>query len=226
MPIRRRLILASGSQPRRRLLQAAGFDPEMIPSNVQEDGVNGLSPEKAAVTLAERKALAIAAKLNPTLELAPDDRAPDRASGAGSDDYEAVVIGCDTVLLMDGVVYGKPESLDQAREWCRMQRGTTVNVVTGHCVIDLSSGHHASGASWTDVEVGDFSDGEIEAYLATGEALNAAGALTIDGYGAPFIAGLRGDHGTVVGLSLPMVRRLLAELGIPITALWTRLEGR
>lgn len=171
----------------------------MIPSNVQEDGVDGLAPEKAAVALAERKALTVASKL---------------------EDDDVVVIGCDTLLLMAGVAYGKPASLDQAREWCRMQRDATVQVVTGHCVIDLPSGRHASGASWTDVEVGHFSDEEIEAYLATGEALSAAGALTIDGYGAPFIASLRGDHGTVVGLSLPTLRHLLAELGIPITTLW------
>lgn len=197
----RRLVLASGSQPRMRLLQGAGFAPDVIPSDVEEDGVDDLPPEKAAVTLAERKATAVAERLD---------------GGAAP----TVVIGCDTVLLMRGVPHGKPESLDQAREWCRRQRDTTVSVITGHCVVDLASDRRATGASRTDVRIGRISDEEIEAYLATGEAMNAAGALTIDGYGAPFIAELAGDHGTVIGISLPVVRDLLAELGIPVTSLW------
>lgn len=184
------------------MLRAAGFAPEVVPSNVDEDGVDGLSPEKAAVALAERKTLAVASRLaTPTTV--------------------AVVVGCDTILLMEGEPCGKPESLEQAREWCRRQRDSEVQVVTGHCVVDMASDRQARGASWSTVRVGSMSDDEIEAYLATGEALNAAGGLTIDGYGAPFIAGIQGDHGTVVGLSLPLLRDLLAELEIPIASLWT-----
>lgn len=162
--------------------------------------MEGLAPEKAAVVLAERKALAVAHRLTRP---------------------EAVVVGCDTILLMDGQPCGKPESLDQARDWCRRQRESEVEVVTGHCVVDVSAGRQAARASWSTVRVGPMSDEEIEAYLATGEALKTAGGLTIDGYGAPFIAGIQGDHGTVVGLSLPLLRHLLAEIDISVTSLWT-----
>jgi septum formation protein len=208
----RRLILASASQPRRRLLEAAGFAPEVVVSGVDEDGVDGAAPEKAALELAERKAAAVAAV---------QDRAEGGPSGPpGATALPALVLACDTILLMDGVPYGKPSSLDEARDWVTWQRNREVEVVTGHCLVDTATGRQTAGASWTTVAIGSITDEEVEAYLATGEALHAAGALTIDGYGAPFIAGLRGDHGTVVGLSLPVVRDLLTELGIPLASLW------
>lgn len=218
-----RLILASASRPRLRLLQAAGFEPEAVPSDVDEGGVEGLTAEKAAVTLAERKALTVAGRLT-TASGGADAVSPGAAVAVTKNapwaPPEAIVVGCDTILLMDGEPCGKPQSLDQAREWCQRQRDSEVEVVTGHCVIDLANARQAAGASWSTVRVGPMSEVEIEAYLRTGEALNAAGGLTIDGYGAPFIAGIDGDHGTVVGLSLPLLRQLLAELDIPIASLW------
>lgn len=202
----RRLVLASASSARLTLLRSAGFDPEVIVSHVSEDGVDELSPAEAVRTLAERKAAAVAERL---VEEPQTDSVP-------------VIVGCDSLLAIDGVVRGKPSSSDEARAWWRDQRGRAGTLLTGHCVVDLVHVHSVTGVAETIVRFGDPTDAEIDAYLATGEPLEVAGAATIDGYGAPFIDGIDGDHGTVLGLSLPLLRRLLAELGIAITDLWTK----
>jgi septum formation protein len=195
----RRLVLASASPARLTVLRAAGFAPEVVVSHVAEDGVDHLPAAKAAVALAERKAAAVAARLT------------------GS----ALVVGCDSMLAIDGTVRGKPASVDEARRWLQAWRGRSGVLVTGQTVIDTGNGRQASGAVETEVRYGDPSDAELDAYLATGEALQVAGAFTLDGYSAPFVAGIDGDPGGVLGLSLPLLRTLLAQIDIAITDLWT-----
>jgi septum formation protein len=203
----RRLVLASASPARLALLRAAGLEPEVMVSGVAEDGVTGLAPGEATRTLAERKAAAIARRLRgATLRGQP---AP-------------LVIGCDSLLVVDGDMRGKPESADQARAWWRAQRGRSGVLTTGQAVVDLATGRRTSGVADTVVHFGCPSDAEVEAYVATGEPLAVAGACTIEGYGAPFVTGIDGNHGTVIGLSLPLLRTLLADLGIAITDLWAR----
>jgi septum formation protein len=183
------------------VLRAAGLSPEVVVSDVPEDDVTGPTDEVAR-TLAVRKATVVADRL-----------------GAGSD---ALVVGCDSVLDVDGATRGKPSSTEEARAWWASVSGRTAVLHSGHCVIDTASGEQASGVSSTLVRYGTPTGAEIDAYLATDEPLRVAGGFTIDGYAAPFVDGIDGDHGTVLGLSMPLLRRLLAEVGTPITELWTR----
>jgi septum formation protein len=198
----RSLVLASASPARLALLRAAGLAPHVMASGIEEEGVEGLTAEDAARTLAERKADAVAARL------------------AATTDPATLVVGCDSMLSIDGEVRGKPASADQARDWWRTQRGRSGTLVTGHAVVDTATGRRACAVARTVVRFGAPSDDELDAYIATGEPLVVAGACTIDGYGAPFVDGIDGDHGTVLGLSMPLLRRLLGELGVAITDLW------
>lgn len=209
MPLRR-VVLASASPARLALLRNAGIHPEVVVSGAAEDGVDHLPVPEAAVALAERKADAVVAAL------------AGGAAGARPGTPEApLVIGCDSMLSIDGAVRGKPSSLEEARTWLRAWRGRSGVLVTGQCVLDTATGRRASAAVETEVRYGDPTDDELEAYLATGEPLHVAGAFTLDGFSAPFVAGVHGDPGGVIGLSLPLLRTLLAELGIAITDLWT-----
>jgi septum formation protein len=194
----RRLVLASASPVRARVLREAGFAAEVIVSGAEEDDVTG--PTTAiAETLAERKAGLVAERL------------------AGE---EAIVLGCDTVLDVDGETRGKAPSLEVARAWWTSIAGRTATLHSGLCVIDTATGRSASGVASTIVHYGRPSPQEMDAYLATGEPLHVAGGFTIDGYAAPFVDRIEGDHAAVLGLSLPLLRRLLADLGIEITDLW------
>jgi septum formation protein len=199
--VARRLVLASGSKARLALLRTAGFAPEVVVSDVDEDGVDDLPIGEAVRALAERKARAVASRLT-------------------ADEVPAVIVGCDSMLSIDGETRGKPTSIDQARSWWRGQRGHKGTLASGHCVIDMATNLWVAAVAETEVRFGDPSDAEIEAYLATGEALHVAGGFTIDGYAAPFVDRLDGDHGNVLGLSLPLLRSLLAELDIAVTDLW------
>jgi septum formation protein len=194
----RRLVLASASPVRARVLREAGFTPEVIVSGVDEDGVTGPTDE-VALALAEQKAQAVAGSL----------------TGPA-----AVVLGADTVLDVDGETRGKPASLDVARAWWASVAGGKGTLHSGLCAIDTATGRQASGVATTIVRYGTPTTREMDAYLATGEPLAVAGGFTIDGYAAPFVDGIEGDHGAVLGLSLPLLRRLLAEIGIEITDLW------
>jgi septum formation protein len=204
----RRLILASASPARVGVLRHAGLAPEVIVSGVDEDGIEGLAPDKAVEVLAVRKAGAVADRLG-------------AEGGAGGDGTGALVVGCDTMLSIAGELRGKPQSADEARAWWRGQRGTPGTLVTGHAVVDTASGRVASATSTTVVHFGTPTDAEVDAYVASGEPLVVAGAFTIDGRSAPFVDRIDGDHGNVLGLSLPLLRMLLAELGVPIVDLWT-----
>jgi septum formation protein len=131
------------------------------------------------------------------------------------------VLGCDSVLEFEGAILGKPAGPADARDRWRRMRGRHGVLHTGHCVIDTTTGKRAEATSATTVHWADVTDAEIEAYVASGEPLRVAGAFTIDGLGSPFVARIEGDHGTVVGLSMPLLRDLLATLGVQLTTLWT-----
>ncbi|MGI5402524.1 Maf family protein [Streptomyces sp. CA-135486] len=199
---RRRLVLASASPARLNLLRQAGLAPEVIVSGVDEDAVTAPTPAELALALAEAKASVVAA----------------RADVIRS---RALVIGCDSVLDLDGRAFGKPADEEEAIARWKSMRGRAGTLQTGHCVYDTATGHYASATASTVVRFGHPSDAEIASYVASGEPLHVAGAFTLDGRSAPFIEGIDGDHGNVIGLSLPMLRKLLAELGHSITDLWT-----
>ncbi|MBT2386932.1 nucleoside triphosphate pyrophosphatase [Streptomyces sp. ISL-11] len=196
---RRRLILASQSPARLGLLRAAGLAPEVVVSGVDEDAITAPTPAELARVLAEAKAEVVAA----------------RAEAAG-----ALVIGCDSVLELDGQALGKPADAEDATARWKAMRGRSGILRTGHCVIDAAAGRRVSATASTTVRFGEPTDAEIAAYVATGEPLHVAGAFTLDGRSAPFVDGIDGDHGNVVGLSLPLLRRLLGELEVSITDLW------
>lgn len=196
---RRHLVLASASPARLGLLRQAGLAPEAIVSGVDEDAITAGSPAELARVLAEAKAAAVAER--------PE------ASGA-------LVVGCDSVLDLDGRALGKPADAEDAIGRWKSMRGRAGVLRTGHCVIDTATGRSVSATDSTTVRFGEPTDEEISAYVATGEPLHVAGAFTLDGRSAPFIDGIEGDAGNVIGLSLPLLRRLLADLGVRITDLW------
>jgi septum formation protein len=147
-------------------------------------------------------------------------RADVAATGSGR-----LVLGCDSVLAFDGEILGKPKDAEEATQrWYRM-RGNSGVLHTGHCVVDLDSGRLAAAGAATTVYFAQVSDAEIAAYVATGEPLAVAGSFTIDGRGSAFVDSIEGDHGTVIGLSMPLLRRLLAELGVAITDLWSPADA-
>jgi septum formation protein len=195
---RRPVVLASASPARLGLLRQAGLDPRVIVSGVDEEAITAPTPGELARVLAEAKADVVAGLLS---------------------DGE-LVIGCDSVLELDGQAYGKPADAEEATARWKSMRGREGILQTGHCVIDLASGRRVSATASTVVRFGTPDDAEIAAYVASGEPLSVAGAFTLDGRSAPFLDGIDGDHGNVVGLSLPLLRRLLADLGVRITDLW------
>jgi septum formation protein len=192
-----RLVLASASPARLATLRSAGLDPEVLVSGVDESQVRSTDPAALAGELARLKARAVAPKV-------PD----------------AVVVGCDSVLGLDGAVHGKPADPAEAVARWRAMRGRSGVLHTGHCVI-APGGREVLRAAATTVHFADVTDREIEAYVATGEPLQVAGAFTVDGLGGAFVRGIEGDHHNVVGISLPLLREMFAELDVAWVSLWS-----
>lgn len=196
------LVLASASPARLATLRSAGVDPVVIVSGVDESQLTGLAPAELARGLARLKAVAVAGR---------DDLPP-----------RALVLGCDSVLELDGQALGKPEDAEDAvRRWQAM-RGRRGVLHTGHCLLDtaVSPAAELAQTASTVVHFADVSDAEIAAYVATGEPLWVAGAFTLDGLGGAFVTQVEGDPHNVVGVSLPLLRVLVGRLGHSWTSLW------
>ncbi len=193
-----RLILASASPARLATLRAAGLDPEVVVSGVDEESVEAADASSYALRLAQLKAVAVAA-----------------------DQPRALVIGCDSVLEFEGEVLGKPvDAADATERWQRM-RGNAGVLHTGHCVIDTHREVWLARSAATQVRFAPISDEEITAYVATGEPLRVAGAFTLDGLGSAYVSGITGDPHNVVGISVPLLRVMLDELGFIWHEFWT-----
>jgi len=197
-------VLASASPARLRTLRASGLDPVALVSGIDEERYAADSSTELAVELATAKARAVAG-----LEAA----------------HGSLVIGCDSLLALDGSILGKPRDAADAVDRWRAMRGRSGTLVSGHCVIDTASGSSRAAVAETTVHFADLTENEIAAYVATGEPLHVAGAFTIDGLGGAFVTGIEGDHHNVVGISLPLLRTMLTELGVAWTDLWTDLSG-
>jgi septum formation protein len=219
-----RLLLASASPARRATLLALGIDPLVRVSGVDEDAAldaararfGDLEPADAVLVLAQAKAQAVADAL-------AEDDLDDDPDAAG----DLLVLGCDSMLEIDGEIQGKPADAAQATERWRAMRGRSGVLHTGHWLIDERDGETGGtggtlgATSSTVVHFADLSDAEIDAYVATGEPLAVAGAFTVDGRGGAFVTGIEGDHHGVVGVSLPLVRELLGQVGLTVPELWS-----
>jgi len=194
-----RLILASASPARRQLLENAGLRPEVVVSDVPEDGTGHLPPAEAVAHLAQRKGEAVAARTAAT---------------------DALILACDSLLEFEGEAWGKAGSPEEVvRRWRRL-RGSTGLLHTGHFIIDAATGRTASETDTALIRFGSPSDAEIDGYARCPESLRVAGPFTLEGRSAPWIDSIDGNAGTVAGLSLPVLRRLLGCLGVELVDLW------
>lgn len=198
-----RLVLASQSPARLATLRSAGLHPEPIVSGVDETSLADETPAHLAGRLARLKAEAVAERLT---------------YGPGT----TVVVGCDSVLELHGSVYGKPHTPEVAVERWHLMRGQTGLLHSGHHVIVRSQDTAAdqNRTAETAVHFADLTDSEIHAYVATGEPLQVAGGFTVDGLGGAFVSRIDGDHHNVVGISLPVLRTMLLDLGVSWPDLW------
>jgi septum formation protein len=209
-----RLHLASTSPARLSLLRAAGIEPLTISPDVDEDAV------------AAAEALRLGAPLTPHRVVELLARAKAEAVAGADRGIDGLILGGDSVFVLDGVIYGKPHTPERARERWQQQRGRTGTLYSGHWLIehvDGVPGRAVGAVAQASVTFADdIPDSELDAYISTGEPLFVAGAFTIDSLGAPYITRIDGDPSTVVGLSLPTLRRLVTRLGYDWPTLWNR----
>lgn len=197
----RRFVLASASPARRRILESSGLRPDVMVSGFDEETVREANPTRLVKALANAKADAVCGRV-----------------------YEALVLGCDSMLEVDGKAYGKPADRREARRRWQELPGRSGILHTGHCLLDVHEGYvrkRLTEVASTVVHFGTPSPEEIEAYVRSGEPMQVAGAFTLDGLGGWFIERIEGDHGAVLGLSLPLLREMLAQLGVSPIELWT-----
>lgn len=218
-----KLVLASASPARRQLLQNAGIVPIVRPSQFDEATITETDPIRLVETLAFRKAQVVAQQCT----------AEYTAASPSADDPGILVLGCDSVLAMSGQIYGKPQDEAEAiARWQRM-RGQTGELITGHALIRVQpfvqsatqpslEPQHLIQHRSTTVAFANSNDREINAYIATGEPMNCAGCFTLEGRGSAFIEAITGCYSNVLGLSMPLLRQMLATMGCDFTTFWVK----
>lgn len=190
-------VLASASVARRHLLQTVGIEPIICPSDFDESQIQLSDPAQLVQTLAQCKAETVAPQFT-----------------------SALIMGCDSVLAMNGEIHGKPAGAQEAIARWQVMQGNFGDLYTGHVLIDTSQNRTLVKCQVTRVNFATMSDRTIQAYVATGEPLKCAGAFALEGFGSLFIAKIAGCHSNVIGLSLPLLRQMLAELGYEVTDFW------
>ena len=196
------IILASASPSRLRLLESVGITPSILVSGVDEDAseFDSLSPAELVIALAILKAHTVKGK------------AP----------VNSLVIGCDSTFEFEGKSLGKPVTKTKAIERCKQLSGKTGYLHTGHCLIDLRQEIELSERSTAKVQFAQMTDAEIIDYVDSDEPLNVAGGFTLDGLSAPFITKIEGDPSGIIGLSLPLLRKMIISLGYS----WPELKNK
>ncbi len=195
-------VLASASPARRKLLQNAGIEPIVRQSDFDESQVQLSDPAELVQILAQRKAETVASQFT-----------------------DALVLGCDSVLSVNGEIHGKPADVEEAIARWQIMRGNVGDLYTGHALIDTKQGKTLVQLQVTRVYFADVSSSQIAAYVATGEPLKCAGCFALEGRGGLFVEKLEGCHSNVIGLSLPLLRRMLGELGYDVTDFWQLPES-
>ncbi|MDZ8184890.1 MAG: nucleoside triphosphate pyrophosphatase [Nostoc sp. ChiSLP02] len=190
-------VLASASPARRRLLQTVGIEPIVRPSDFDESQIQLSEPEQLVKTLAQYKAQTVI---------------PQFKSG--------LIMGCDSVLSVNNQIHGKPADASEAIARWQIMQGSFGDLYTGHALIDLDQNRTVVQSQVTRVYFAPMSDKAIKAYVATGEPLKCAGAFALEGFGSLFVEKIEGCHSNVIGLSLPLLRQMLAELGYDVTDFW------
>ncbi len=190
-------VLASASPARRRLLQSVGINPLVCVSHFDEAQIQLSDPVALVETLAQRKAEVVLAQVN-----------------------DSLVLGCDSILVVDGEIHGKPQDPVQALTRWQKMRGRIGKLYTGHALIDQIQAKQVVRCGITQVYFGQVTDAQIQAYIATGEPLACAGGFALEGKGSALIDRIEGCHSNVIGLSLPLLRSMLAELGYDLTSYW------
>jgi septum formation protein len=188
-----KIVLASQSTSRRRLMEGAGIEPTVMVSHVDEETefFNAMAPADMVIALAVTKAHTVREQV----------------------DFPAIIIGCDSTFDVDGISFGKPGTPEIAKERAQAISGRSGLLHTGHCIIDTVQGREIADRVTTKVTFSKMSESEIDDYIASGEPLHVAGGFTLDGFGSPFIPVIEGDYTNVVGISMPFLRSAMAQLG-------------